>query len=510
MPKVVQSPHFTLISIIFIIFLVPVVFFNTTLAMVDVWTTNETFTHGFLIFPISIWLVWKKRNELNSITINPEPRVFALLLPVLILWMVARIVDVQIVQQISLISLIPVLIWLVLGRAALQTVLFPILFLYFAVPLGQSLIPAMMEFTANFTVFLVNLVGIPIYQDGLYFTLPTGNWSVVEECSGVRYLIASVALGTIYAYTSYDSLLKRFIFVVFAVSVPVLANGLRAFGIVIIGHLSGMELATGVDHLVYGWVFFGIVIFLMFYIGSFWWDPIQDPAQHNEKKIDSSHVRTNSSKVFLSAVISIFLLFSARLSANYIASPISTSDSTIQLALPDNFEEWQFDRSLTYDWNPIFNHPDAKLAMSYRFGDEVVQIDIGYFRAQRENAEAISSMNRITNPYEGDWKITHSSELQYQNILVSEYEIRRNDSKLLVWSWYKIGAFETPNPVIAKFYEAYNKILLRREDASLITLTTQLSDDKSRSRQSLLRFWNTAKSSISQNLENIKLQEKSE
>ena len=46
--------------------------------------------------------------------------------------------------------------------------------------------------------------------------------------------------------------------------------------IVMLGHLSGNTLAVGVDHLIYGWVFFGIVIGLMFLIGARWSEP--EPA----------------------------------------------------------------------------------------------------------------------------------------------------------------------------------------------------------------------------------------
>jgi exosortase A len=503
MLKSFQSQNFITFGILLIILIVPVAFINTTLAMIDVWNTNETFTHGYLIFPISIWLILKKRSQLQLMTAKPEPRLFTLLLPVLTLWIVARIVDVQVIQQISLITLIPVLIWLVYGRSVLLTILFPVLFLYFAVPLGQSLIPSLMQFTAYFTVSLVNLVGIPIYQDGLYFTLPSGNWSVVEECSGVRYLIASIALGTIYAYTSYNSYLKRSVFIIFAIIVPILANGLRAFGIVIIGHLSGMELATGVDHLVYGWVFFGIVVFFMFYIGSFWWDPIDSAASEQKVATAPDHISESKSKLIVLLVISICLVAFARVTAIYITKPVFKHTSQVSISLPDNFEAWQYDDALMYNWNPIFNNPDARLAKGYRFGDDVVQVDIGYFASQRENAEAISSMNRITDPYEGDWKITYANELQYQNLLVSEYDIRRGNEKLVIWSWYKIGSFETPNPVIAKFYQAYNKIILRREDASLISLATQLGEEKSASRKRLYDFWDKSKNEILQNLESI-------
>ena len=51
--------------------------------------------------------------------------------------------------------------------------------LFFAVPAGDVLVPAMMEFTAMSTVWLVKMTGIPVYREGLYFTLPSGHWSVV-------------------------------------------------------------------------------------------------------------------------------------------------------------------------------------------------------------------------------------------------------------------------------------------------------------------------------------------
>ena len=70
-------------------------------------------------------------------------------------------------------------------------------------------------------------------------------------------IIASLTVGTLFAYLSYRSLNRRLIFVGVAFAVPVIANWMRAYMIVMIGHLSGNKLAVGVDHLIYGWVFFG-------------------------------------------------------------------------------------------------------------------------------------------------------------------------------------------------------------------------------------------------------------
>ena len=101
---------------------------------------------------------------------------------------------------------------------------------------------------------------------------------MVEACSGLRYLIASLTLGFLYAYLTYRSLARRAIFVAVSVIVPIVANWLRAYMIVMIGHLSGMQYAVGVDHLIYGWLFFGVVMLILFWIGSIWREDLA-PAQ---------------------------------------------------------------------------------------------------------------------------------------------------------------------------------------------------------------------------------------
>ena len=146
----------------------------------------------------------------------------------------------------------------------------PLLFSFVCVPIGEFMVPSMMNWTADFAAAAVRLSGIPLYREGLQFVIPSGNWSVVEACSGVRYLIASFMVGTLFAYLNYERPAKRAVFMVASLLVPILANWVRAYMIVMIGHTSDMALATGVDHLIYGWLFFGLVMFIMFWIGSYW------------------------------------------------------------------------------------------------------------------------------------------------------------------------------------------------------------------------------------------------
>ncbi|MEO0975599.1 MAG: exosortase A, partial [Pseudomonadota bacterium] len=166
---------------------------------------------------------------------------------------------VQVVEQFAFVLAFNAVLIAVLGLSVARQMIFPMGFLFFAVPFGEFAIPHLMEFTAWFTVAAIELTGIPVYRDGYFLTIPKGDFEIAKACSGIRYLIASFSLGTLYAYLTYNSLSRRVAFVVFSLALPIFANGLRAYGIVMLAHLSDMRIAVGVDHIIYGWLFFGVV-----------------------------------------------------------------------------------------------------------------------------------------------------------------------------------------------------------------------------------------------------------
>ncbi len=245
-------------------------YWDTARAMVAIWARSDTYAHAFIVPPISLWLIWRRRDELALL--RPEPTLwFILPLGVItLLWLMGELTAVNALTQFALVATLILAIASILGTRISRQIAFPLAFLLFSVPVGDFMLPRLMEWTAWFTVLALRASGIPVYQEGLQFVIPSGNWSVVEACSGVRYIIASVTVGTIFAYLNYVTLRRRLVFIAVSFIVPVVANWLRAYMIVMIGHLSGNKLAVGVDHLIYGWVFFGIVIMTMFAIGAKW------------------------------------------------------------------------------------------------------------------------------------------------------------------------------------------------------------------------------------------------
>ena len=259
---------------------------DAALGMVGIWWRSDTFAHGLLVLPIVGWLIWRDRDRLARL--SPRPWAWPLLLMVLaaLLGGLGQLAQVDAATQLAVVLMVQTLVLLLLGPLVGRALAFPLLFLLFGVPIGEFLLPTMMDLTADFTVSALRLSGVPVYREGLNFVIPTGHWSVVEACSGVRYLMASVMVGTLFAYLNFGTLRRRLVFVAVAFVVPLLANWLRAYFIVMLGHLSNNKLAAGVDHLIYGWVFFGIVMFLMFAVGARFSD--LPPGQAPQRAVPSA------------------------------------------------------------------------------------------------------------------------------------------------------------------------------------------------------------------------------
>ena len=250
---------------------------HTALAMIGLWSRSATFAHGFAVLPVVLYLCWRLRAPLLLAIAAPTAAPWRqrlagvlLLVPLGLVWLLASLVQAPVVMGYTLVLMVAATVLGTLGWPATRVLAFPLLYLLLAVPFGEVFIPTLIDFTANFVVAALRLSGIPVYREQQLLSIPSGTWSVEAACSGLRYLIASIALGTLYAYLSFHSLWRRLLFIGVALLLPLLANGLRAYGIVMLGHVSGMRLAVGVDHLLYGWLFFGLVCGLLFWCGSWW------------------------------------------------------------------------------------------------------------------------------------------------------------------------------------------------------------------------------------------------
>ena len=461
--------------------LVLVLYWPTASAMATIWWRSDTYAHGLVVPPAALWLMWRKRAQLA--TLVPKPTLLGLLcmLGVALLWLAGDLVSVNAVTQFAFMALIVSAVPTLLGWQVTRALLFPLLYLFLAVPVGDFMLPQLMEWTADFTVAALRLSGIPVYREGLQFIIPSGSWSVVEACSGIRYLVASFTVGCLFAYINYQSLRKRLMFVGVAILVPLLANWLRAYMIVMLGHFSGNTLATGVDHLVYGWVFFGVVITVMFMIGARWADraPATPAVTHPTPRTAAGSVGTRWG---VSALLALVVLTAPHALNWRLQGQVHQGEVQLQPVAAQ--AGWQ-GTPPPADWVPAY---EAANAMSHAGwvspAGERVGVHVAYYRAQNYQRKLVSSTNVLVQSKDDTWVQVSggaaSTQLGSEPLAVQRAELRAQGSvlnadlqRLVAWQFFWVDGRVTASPAKAKLWGAWQKLKGQGDDGAIVVLYTQ-------------------------------------
>lgn len=463
-----------------------VLFRDTVGEMIATYDRSETFAHAYLVPLISVWLVWRQRFALAGLRIKPEPWALLPMAAACLLWLVGELAVVNAATQFALVTLIILTVPALYGMAYARALMFPLMFLYFAVPTGLFLVPLMMEHTANFTVMALQFTGVPVYREGLQFVIPSGNWSVVEACSGVRYLIASFMVGTLFAYLNYTSWKRRLLFIAVSIAVPVVANWLRAYMIVMLGHLSGNTLAVGVDHLIYGWVFFGLVIGIMFAIGARWSQPNDPPVRASRRR---SAMSIPSTGLWGAAVASVLLMVAVQSAMWMLGQP--RADTLAALKLPTQLgADWTVDGQSFTNWAPAFSgarQTDQRNYVSLQSKNsrgelQTVAAWSGYYRDQDRRSKMVTSNNTLIPAEQNPWAQVSTStqvvNVRGQDLAFKQALLRgpgapgsASAQRLLVWQIYWLGDDSyTASDARAKLSLAFKRLRGRGDDAAVLML----------------------------------------
>jgi exosortase A len=242
-------------------------YWGTVMTMAGLWST-EAYRHGYLIPVISAVLLWRDGPRYASMDFRGSWFGAALMAGLVALWVVAESTSVQQVEQLSVVLMISAFVLTVLGWKDYQQVWFPLAFLLFAVPIGGSVVPHLMDATATIAVGTLQMFGVPAFREGMLITLPGGTFEVVEACSGLNYLNAGIALGVLVAHLMFRVLWKQLSYVLAVICVFIAVNGLRAFVVMFVGSTSEMRLLVGRDHLFFGWVLFLLAMAVMYWIAE--------------------------------------------------------------------------------------------------------------------------------------------------------------------------------------------------------------------------------------------------
>lgn len=420
-----------------------VLFGGDVAALVATWWTSTTFGHCFFIAPIIGWVVWQRRGELARLTPAAWWPGLVLVAVGAAGWLAGDAASVAFARQFGLVVMLQGACVTLLGPNVARGLAFPLGYAVFLVPFGEWLEAPLQMVTVRLVMPLLSLVGMPATSDGVMIHAGRYYFEVAEACSGAKFVIAMVAFGVLVADVCFTSWRRRAAFMAAAVIVPVLANGVRAFATIWVADLTSVETAAGFDHIVYGWLWFGVVMAATLAIGWRWFDRPADAPAFDPAALQRPVRRRRTlapAALLVIAVAAAAPAWSALASRGAAALPA-------HLDLPDIPGWRRVPLSSRAPWQP--SYPGADHHLIGRYADAAghrVDIGIAVFARQREGSELIA----YGTGAEGDGRWLRVADLPPIAGGSAMRITAPGPIDRIVATWYRIGGTVTASPAEVK------------------------------------------------------------
>ena len=447
-----------------------VCYWSTVRSLVWVWAHDGTYQYAFLIFPLSAWAAFELRDRLRANA--PVPSVWGLPAIALLvaIWYAGHMLAINLPQHFALVAMFPALVLACCGWRALWVLKFPLVYMVlFAVPWGDAMVGPLQDITARFAVHALNITGVPVLMNGRELITPSATWMVEQACSGVKFFIACTALGCMFAWLMYWRWWKRVGFVVLATIAPVVANGLRVYFTILIGETWGVEYASGTDHMIFGWQFFGTVLVLLLLVGWFF----RDRLVPGDKPVPSLAPVAGPRMLLWPAALALLAIgpFAA---ATIVSAP---APETVQLS-PPSLAGWDAPQTLQSDWQPRFHGAAGQFRFSYRSFADGATVEVFhaiYTGKPRRGHNLITYGNNVYDPEQ--WQILAGGKRRVEladGSAITVRELRLIGTSVqprLVWYWYCVDAHCTASSVWIKLGQAWDTLRGRSPRSSVWALS---------------------------------------
>ena len=463
------------------------VFFHDVQAAVTVWLQSTAYNHCFLILPLIGFLLWERRAVFCAVA--PKPVFWPLMaMPLLsAVWLAAAVLDLNEGRQLAVVAMFEIVLLATIGTRAARALLAPLLFLFFLVPSGAFLVPGLQKITADIAVHGLHFLNIPVYSDGMMIEIPEGQFEIAEACAGLRFLIASIVFGCFFSVVMYRSFWRRALFIALSLAVPVGANGLRALGIIVLAHIEGSAAAVEADHVLYGWLFFSLVILLLIAIGVSFVD--KNTASPAIAPTDAGPRSTWPFAAACGGAVVLALLgpaYAARLDDQFRASALPWTEP------PGVNPPWR--AAAAGDgpgWRPMVAGADREFLQSFEApGSGVVVRFVALYRLRAVGNALTNSDNRIVD--DRTWQLAEQDrgKISYrgQTVTVTASQIVSGPRRRLVWSFYLVDGRIAAGLIETKLLQARAVLLRRAPLAAFVAISASEDDPEHRAPEQLEQF----------------------
>lgn len=443
-------------------------FAPTLLSLHEVWTTRYTYSHGYLVPPLALWLVWRRRHRL----LDPGPPgswAKPGMLALGAVWFAAVVTNVQVIHQLAFLGVLALWPAAAAGWRTARAMAPAAVVMLFAIPFWEVLTRPLQLLTIAVTGSVVRLLRIDAEITGEFITVPSGTFEVAGSCAGLGFFIVGLLIGTVFAHVRLRSWRLRLTAVATGVGLAIVANWIRVSGLVVIGHATEMQWPYLEDHGTYGWIIFVVVFGLFFPIADRLArreQPATDgvPAVAEADRDGAPLVERvmGATAVAIAAPVLFFVVSLLPARAVRADAAIAAGAGWVQAPVAD--------APRPFEWVPAFPEPDERHEARWVSPPHVAHEVVYHYHSQSQGRELAGSASRIA-PRRA-LGLDRPLWLSEQDRWVREAVVREGEEELvLVWYWYDVGGHRTVWAPMTKVLELWG-FLRRRPDASLIAYAT--------------------------------------
>jgi EpsI family protein len=382
--------------------------------------------------------------------------------------------------------LLPVAIWSAVFAATgwdiARKTLAPVAFLYFAVPIWELTLPVLQLFSVVATENLLSLLGVPAKVSEYTVRIPEGTFQIIEGCSGKRYFMVTLALGTLAGLLNGMRYGRLAVFVAACGALAMLANYIRIVSVIYVGHVTNMQhYIVAVEHRTFGHAVFIVLMAAVILLSR-----RMAPKTLPEAEAASSESAGGFAVPWRAAVPLVLLM--ATVGVTQARTSVAKNQANLG-SFPVAADAWQGPMPAGRAWAPVFAEPDGLRQAGYRSSVGSVEVFAAAYAEQRQGRELVHEGNTVLAPgWTRSWP-ERTTVLAKGAAPLASFEARASDGTLWLLAYtFEVGGRRTTSEPLAQLLYGLQSFV-KPAPAGVLALASRCSENCERARALVMSFW---------------------
>ena len=449
----------------------------TVVSLARIWRGMFDYHHGMVIAAIAIIWLWRIRRDIDACSVRPMRAAWPLVAIALLLWTIAYRANSELMQQMLLPVIAILAVYAAVGWQVCRLAAAPIAYLYFAIPLWEQLLPFLQALTTAVAENLLGLMGVPTQVEGHHVTIPSGHFSIVEGCSGKRYLMISLAFATLAAAIEQLRWRRTLALLAMATGLALVTNWIRVVTVIYAGHVTQMQsYLVANEHRSFGYALFIPLLLAILWIARRIRRgqadvPVRPVAPENERRTRPADW------AIVMGLVALPILVWGRTPGQ---------DTTAHLApMPIATGAWQGPLPPAAAWQPRFLNPSEERRVAYSVGGQRIEVYMNLYASQTQGRELVFHRNSVVPPE----RFTLIRRLPARAATPPAVVVAEGTGTRWVAAHsYEVGGWLTASEPLAQLYYGLHAIV-RPVPAGTLATAVRCEADCNSAEQALDEFW---------------------